>query len=160
WIGALMESGEGASSRVGARQSHPILGDVITHGSARLEQGGQTMAEIPTADWSRINDAADRFERAWKQGPRPRIEDYLAEAEPGLRAALLPELLRVERELRRREGEEPGPEEYSLRFSQHADLIQAVFGPGPDRSETQDQQPDLATTPPGTADRHAEADGD
>ncbi len=56
------------------------------------------MAEIPNADWSRINGAADRFERAWKAGPRPRIEDYLAEAEPESRAALLEELLRVERE--------------------------------------------------------------
>jgi tRNA A-37 threonylcarbamoyl transferase component Bud32 len=117
------------------------------------------MAEIPTADWSRINDAADRFERARKQGPRPRIEDYLVEAEPDLRAALLEELLRIERELRRREGEDPGPEEYSHRFSQHAELIQAVFGPGPDRPEPEGQQED-PTTPPGTTDGHAEADGD
>jgi tRNA A-37 threonylcarbamoyl transferase component Bud32 len=118
------------------------------------------MAEIPTADWSRINDAAERFERAWKVGSRPKIEDYLAEAEPGLRAALLEELLRVERKLRRREGEDPGPDEYSLRFSQHAGLIQAVFSPGPDRPETQGQQSDPTTTPPGTADNHAEPDGD
>jgi hypothetical protein len=66
------------------------------------------MAEIPSADWTRINDAADRFERDWKQGLRPRIEDYLAEAEPGLRAALLEELLRVEIELRCKEGQGPG----------------------------------------------------
>ena len=26
------------------------------------------MAEIPTSDWTRINEAADRFERAWKDG--------------------------------------------------------------------------------------------
>jgi hypothetical protein len=39
------------------------------------------MSEIPTNDWTWINAAADRFERAWKQGPRPRIEDYLAEGE-------------------------------------------------------------------------------
>ena len=44
-------------------------------------------------------------------------------------AALLEELLRVELELRRRGGETAEPEEYSLRFSQHADLIEAVFGP-------------------------------
>jgi WD40 repeat protein/tRNA A-37 threonylcarbamoyl transferase component Bud32/tetratricopeptide (TPR) repeat protein len=106
------------------------------------------MAEIPTADWSRINAAADRFERAWRAGSRPRIEDYLAEAEPELRAALLEELLRVERELRRRDGEDPGLEEYSLRFSQHAELIQAVFGPGPDRPDTEGQPAGSATTAP------------
>src|SRR5262249_15992867 len=43
---------------------------------------------------------------------------------------LLEELLRVECELRRRAGEEPSPEEYSARFSQHAALVAAVFGAG------------------------------
>jgi hypothetical protein len=106
------------------------------------------MAEIPTADWSRINVAADRFERAWKHGPRPRLEDYLAEADPELRPGLLEELLRVERELRRREGEDPGPEEYSLRFPQHAELIRAVFDPATDRPESEGQQSDATTTAP------------
>ncbi len=39
------------------------------------------MGEISNSDWTRINDAADGFEQAWNRGPRPRIEDYLAEAE-------------------------------------------------------------------------------
>ena len=65
------------------------------------------MSEIPTSDWTWINAAADRFERAWKQGPRPRIEDYLTEVEEAQRPALLEELLRVEVELRRCDGEEP-----------------------------------------------------
>ena len=60
------------------------------------------MNEIPTADWTWINAAADRFERAWKDGPRPRIEDYLAEVDESRWPRLLEELLRVERELRRR----------------------------------------------------------
>jgi WD40 repeat protein len=118
------------------------------------------MAEIPTADWTRINDAADRFERAWKTGPRPKIEDYLAEADPALRPALLEELLRVERELRRRGGENPGIEEYSLRFSQHADLIEAVFGPVSDRTDTEDHRPVLATVAPETTAGPAEVDGE
>ena len=65
-------------------------------------------SETPTSDWTWINAAADRFERAWKQGTRPRIEDYLAELEDSRRPALLEELLRVELELRRRDGEQPG----------------------------------------------------
>src|SRR5262245_8901533 len=85
------------------------------------------MAEIPTADWTRINDFADRFERAWKTGQRPRIEDYLAEGEPGLRAGLLEELLRVELELRRGDGEAPVADEYALRFPEQAPVIEAVF---------------------------------
>jgi tetratricopeptide (TPR) repeat protein len=118
------------------------------------------MAEIPPADWSRINDDADRFEAAWRAGPRPRIEDYLAEAEPELQAALLDELLRVERELRRRDGEDPGPEEYSLRFSQHADLIRAVFGPEPDPPVAEDHPPGRPPTAPVAADGQAGADED
>jgi serine/threonine-protein kinase len=85
------------------------------------------MAEIPAGDWIRINDAADRFERAWKQGSRPKVEDYLDEAEPGLRAALFEELLRVELELRRRDGETPAAKEYFRRFPHQAALIEAVF---------------------------------
>ena len=65
------------------------------------------MGEIPTADWSWLNAAAERFEGAWKEGRRPRIEDFLAEAEAPRRAAVLAELLRVECELRRQSGEEP-----------------------------------------------------
>src|SRR5215470_13237398 len=86
------------------------------------------MAEILTSDWTQINDDADRFERAWKTGPQPRIEDYLAEAEPGLRAGLLEELLRVELELRRRLGERPTPEEYLRRFPEDASPVEAVCG--------------------------------
>ena len=51
------------------------------------------MVEIPTADWSWIDAAAERFERAWKEGPRPRIEDYLNEVEEPRRTRLLDELL-------------------------------------------------------------------
>jgi hypothetical protein len=47
------------------------------------------MNEIPTADWTWINAAGDRFERAWKDGPRPKIEDYLAEVEKSRRLRLL-----------------------------------------------------------------------
>jgi hypothetical protein len=71
------------------------------------------VSEIPSSDWTRFNAAADRFERAWKQGPRPRIEDYLAEVHEQRRPRLLEELLRVECELRRRAGESPVVAEYA-----------------------------------------------
>ncbi|MGO8899813.1 MAG: hypothetical protein ACLQU5_15905 [Isosphaeraceae bacterium] len=54
------------------------------------------MNEIPTADWTWINAAADRFEWAWKDGTRPKIEDYLAETDEPRRPRLLEKLLRVE----------------------------------------------------------------
>jgi WD40 repeat protein len=118
------------------------------------------MAEIPTADWSRINDDADRFERAWKQGPRPRIEDYLAEADPGLRPALLEELLRVELELRRRQGDDPAPADYIARFPHQSELIAAAFGPGPDLGAAPGPAHDLPTMAPGTTQGRATPDGE
>jgi hypothetical protein len=41
-----------------------------------------------------VDRACDRFEATWRYGARPRIEDYLGEAEPPRRTILLSELLR------------------------------------------------------------------
>ena len=92
---------------------------------------GVSVAEIPTADWSWINKAAERFEQAWKKGPRPRIEDFLIKVPESQWPPLLQELMRVERELRRREGEGPSAEEYRRRFPDHEDVIATVFAVGP-----------------------------
>ena len=54
------------------------------------------MGEIPIADWSWINAAAEHFEQVGKQGLRPRIEDFLADLPETRRVALLDELLQVE----------------------------------------------------------------
>jgi serine/threonine protein kinase len=89
------------------------------------------MSELPTADWNWIDATAGRFERAWKDGPRPRIEDFLAGASPRRRAALLGELLRVERELRQRLGEHPTLEEYHRRFPGLEAVVASVFQSGP-----------------------------
>src|SRR5689334_2993482 len=86
------------------------------------------MGEIPMEHWSWINAVAERFERAWKAGPRPRIEDYLADIDEQRRAQLLEELLRVERELRRRAGEESNPDEFHRRFPEHTAAVDAAFG--------------------------------
>jgi WD40 repeat protein len=106
------------------------------------------MAETPTSDWTWINAAADRFERAWKHGPRPRIEDYLAEVDEQRRPRLLEELLRVECELRRRAGEEPVVAEYAPCFPEHAALIEAVFGPCPSRPAPSIPKHELPTIAP------------
>jgi serine/threonine-protein kinase len=88
------------------------------------------MSGVPTQDWTWLNDAIDRFERAWRAGSRPRIEDALIDAEEPRRARLLEELLRVERELRQDGGEEPTREDYHRRFPAHITVVDAVFDPG------------------------------
>jgi serine/threonine-protein kinase len=85
------------------------------------------MAEIPTSDWTQINDDADRFEQEWNDGLSPRIEDYLTKADKHRRLALLEELLRVELELRRETGQEPTADEYRGRFPEHAGIVDLVF---------------------------------
>jgi WD40 repeat protein/formylglycine-generating enzyme required for sulfatase activity/serine/threonine protein kinase len=85
------------------------------------------MNEIPTSDWAWINEAAERFERAWKKGPRPRIEDFLIEVPESQWPPLLQELMRVEGELRARAGEGPTADEYRRRFPEHGDVVASVF---------------------------------
>jgi serine/threonine-protein kinase len=75
---------------------------------------------LPLSLARQVDAVCYRFELAWKAaaaaGPRPRIEDYLAEApEPG-RAALLRELIALEIAYRRRAGEQPQLDEYRGRF--------------------------------------------
>ena len=84
------------------------------------------MSEIPTGDWSWINEVADRFERAWNNGSPPRIEDFLANEPEPRRPPLLVELLRVECELRANAGERPTAEEYHRRFPEYSDVV-ALF---------------------------------
>ncbi len=79
--------------------------------------------ETDDEDASAIDLAADRFELEWKAGLAPRIEDYLAVACARGRPRLFEELVKVERELRCREGDVPRPDEYRHRFPDLAEVI-------------------------------------
>src|SRR5262245_36760893 len=78
-------------------------------------------------DDSRIDDACDRFEEAWRAGRAPAIETYLNPAPPPERPELLRQLLRVELELRREQGENPTIREYLERFSAYPDAARSAF---------------------------------
>jgi serine/threonine-protein kinase len=108
----------------------------MDHGLARAPEETE-MSPVQAGDRTWIDEAADRFEGDWKRGPgRPRIEDYLADRPGPGRAPLLEELMRVERELRRADGEAPDPEEYLRRFPDDHAAVAAVFGlepPPPER---------------------------
>src|SRR5687768_463686 len=92
---------------------------------SEADAGSET---VPPPVAARIDEACDRFEAAWKAGDRPRIEDALGVLPEPWPAALLRELLVVERAYRARAGEAPGPDEYRHRFPAHAALVDAVFG--------------------------------
>jgi eukaryotic-like serine/threonine-protein kinase len=89
------------------------------------------MSEIPAADWTWIDAAANRFEQEWKRGNLPRIEDYLAEVDESRRPLLLEELMRVEHELLPTLGIKVDRDDYLRRFPDSTVVIDAVFAPEP-----------------------------
>jgi serine/threonine protein kinase/formylglycine-generating enzyme required for sulfatase activity len=78
--------------------------------------------------WDERKDRlCDEFEDAWRTGQRPKIEDYLRDLVGQVRSELLGNLLDVELELRRGQGEEPSAEEYERRFPNDVALVRAAF---------------------------------
>jgi len=75
-----------------------------------------------------IDQACDRFEAAWREGQRPRIEQYWGGFSGAARTELFVELLLMELELRRRAGEQPQLEEYRGRFPEYDQQIEAMLG--------------------------------
>jgi hypothetical protein len=71
---------------------------------------------LPLSLEMRVDEACDRFEKAWKDGQGPRIEEYLAAVPEPDRVPLFRELLALEIELRCNAGETPTREEYRQRF--------------------------------------------
>ena len=56
-----------------------------------------------------VDRICDRFEAAWKAGPRPDVGEYLAAATGPVRSALLRQLLLLDWDYRRRAGDDrPG----------------------------------------------------
>jgi hypothetical protein len=85
----------------------------------RQERGASLPLDLERA----LDPVCRRFEAAWRAGGRPRIEDYLADVPALARPALLNELLRMELEYRRRDGERPSPDEYRDRFPAHEAVV-------------------------------------
>jgi WD40 repeat protein len=101
------------------------------------------------------------FERAWKAGPCPRIEDFLGETSESERPTLLRELLAVELELRRGRCERPGPEEYRVRLPDCAALIDEVCAEAENRShrEVQTSEVPAISEAPATEDFYGTSTG-
>src|SRR5262249_46299744 len=73
----------------------------------------------PGEDWLALQGAVTGFDDAWRQGPRPVIDDYLPAA-GGLRYRLLIELVHIDLELRLKAGEPARVEEYLARYPELA----------------------------------------
>jgi predicted ATPase len=77
--------------------------------------GAEPVYAPPAADWAALKDAVRHFEHAWRQGPRPLIDDYLPIDGP-LRSRVLIELVHIDLELRLKAGEAVRVEEYLARY--------------------------------------------
>jgi predicted ATPase len=66
-------------------------------------------------DWSALKQAVHRFEQAWQQTPRPRIDDHLP-ADDRLRRVVLIELVHIDLELRLKAGDAARVEDYLARY--------------------------------------------
>src|SRR5262245_16882023 len=73
----------------------------------------------PAGDASALEDAALRYENAWRQGPRPAIADYLP-TDVLLRSRVLIELVHIDLELRLKAGETARVEDYLARYPELA----------------------------------------
>ncbi|QEH33202.1 Serine/threonine-protein kinase PknB [Aquisphaera giovannonii] len=76
---------------------------------------------------ARVDRACDLFEAAWREGTRPRIEDYLEAVPEPDRSTFLGQLLASELEARLIGGERPAPADYLDRFPGHSAAISAAF---------------------------------
>jgi len=84
-----------------------------------MTPGPGPVPALPAADWLALKDAVRRFENAWRQGPRPLIDDYLP-IDISLRARVLIELVHIDLELRLKAGETVRIEEYLARYPELA----------------------------------------
>ena len=82
-----------------------------------------------------IDPVCDAFERAWKQGERPVLEDRLGNVVEAVRSVLLAELIRIELEWRFRRGEQPSDAEYRTRFPSCADRLEDWLNEAQDSAE-------------------------
>jgi predicted ATPase len=80
--------------------------------------GGPPMPSPFDEDWPALKQALKRFENAWREQPRPAIDDYLPPENPQ-RFRTLIELVHVDLELRLKRGEAARIEEY---LSQYPEL--------------------------------------
>ena len=82
----------------------------------------------------RVDSLCERFEDAWRLGDRPRIEEHLPPRDDPAWAPALRELVALERELRRDEGEAASPAEYRERFPDQSEILASVLEDDDDRA--------------------------
>jgi serine/threonine protein kinase/WD40 repeat protein len=92
-------------------------------GMAQPDEQSANIDPVSLLEW--VDEIADRFEAAWRQGSPPAIGDFLGAASGEQRTALVRELARIDLERRRKAGEETTWEDYVRQFPE-------LLGPEPE----------------------------
>jgi serine/threonine-protein kinase len=104
------------------------------------------MSEPPTGE-TRLTDAlCDEFEREWRAGRRPAIEEFLPRVSPAGQPALLGDLLALEIVYRLQRGERPHADEYRQRFPGAAAAVAAAFAAWAPQRPAPPSEPPTAET--------------
>jgi hypothetical protein len=82
---------------------------------------------LPLEVAGRLDPICDRFEDDWLAGRRPHLEEFLDQANPADRPALLAELLGLELDYRLRRGEHASIEDYRQRFPGYQEVLESAF---------------------------------
>ncbi|MEQ9411100.1 MAG: protein kinase [Fuerstiella sp.] len=85
------------------------------------------MTDLQQNTFEQIQSLCRDFRRQLKNAAPVCIEDYLNRVEEDSREMLFQNLLHIDIEFQRRQGQEPASEEYINRFPQHAKLIRQAF---------------------------------
>src|ERR1700730_12660496 len=109
------------------------------------------MNPSPTQGTEYVDEVCLRFEDAWKKArspeQRPRLEAFLDATPESLRTELLHELVGLEIDYRRQNGEHPQAQEYRARFPfLDPECLQDLLGTAPEGAASSH-----LTTPPGRA---------
>jgi serine/threonine protein kinase/tetratricopeptide (TPR) repeat protein len=107
-------------------------------------------ATILLDDRKRIDSVCDRFEAAWRRGERPDLLSFLSGIAEPVRSQLFRELLALELELRRGDGERLDPRSYRDRYREYSAIIDAAFAMEPSAETTDTPSGDPGATQPGT----------
>jgi serine/threonine protein kinase len=96
---------------------------------ARTEQRESlpSLSNLPVWRATWIDQQCLAFEEAWRAGRRPSLADSLKNSPDEDRRVLFRFLLELEFELRQKDEEVPGPDEYVQLFPDYADIVTAVF---------------------------------
>ncbi len=82
---------------------------------------------LPVRARRQIDEVCDRFETAWRAGNRPDLGDFLNGVPDPTKVQLFRELVALDRDFRRQQGELLTASEYHARFPEFADALDSTF---------------------------------